>query len=291
VARAVQIVEIALERWGAPLYVYHEIVHNIQVVNEFRERGVTFVDHVAEVPDGATIVFSAHGVAPAVVAEARERGLRVIDATCPLVSKVHAEVRRFAGRGFTTLLVGHEGHDEVVGTMGVAPGQVLLLETPEQARSMPVPDPDSVACVTQTTLSLSDASAVLGALRERFPQMREPPSSDICYATENRQQAVRQLALRAEVILVLGSANSSNTLRLEEVARDAGARAYRLNDLTELSPEWLQDATTVGITAGASTPQPAVEALMELFRDAGVPVRPMPGPQEDVVFNLPPGLA
>jgi 4-hydroxy-3-methylbut-2-enyl diphosphate reductase len=260
-------------------------------VAEFRERGVTFVDGVEEVPEGATIVFSAHGVAPSVVARAAERGLRIVDATCPLVSKVHSEVRRFAAKGLTTLLIGHDGHDEVVGTMGVAPGQVLLLETPEQARTAPIPTAEDVACVTQTTLSLSDAAAVLNVLRERFPAMREPASSDICYATENRQGAVRELARHVEVILVIGSANSSNTLRLVEVAREAGARSYRLNEVAELLPEWLDGASTIGITAGASTPEPAVEAVLERFREAGIPVRFMPGPEEDVVFSLPPGLS
>jgi 4-hydroxy-3-methylbut-2-enyl diphosphate reductase len=291
VARAVEIVEVALARWGAPLYVYHEIVHNTQVVGQFQDRGVRFVDRVEEVPEGATIVFSAHGVAPAVVAEAKARGLRVVDATCPLVSKVHAEVRRFAGRGFTTLLVGHEGHDEVVGTMGVAPGRVVLVETPEEAGEIDLSESGGVACVTQTTLSLSDAAAVLGVLRERFPTLQEPPSSDICYATENRQNAVRELACRAEVILVLGSENSSNTLRLVEVAQEAGARAFRLNGVEELRPEWLSGAATVGVTAGASTPEPSVEALLDLFRSRLLPVRPMPGEAEDVVFGLPPGLS
>jgi 4-hydroxy-3-methylbut-2-enyl diphosphate reductase len=291
VARAIQIVEIALERWGPPLYVYHEIVHNSQVVAHFRDRGVTFVDRVEEAPHGATIVFSAHGVAPAVVEEARRRDMQIVDATCPLVSKVHAEVKRFASRGYTTLLIGHEGHDEVVGTMGVAPGQVVLLETPEQARSMPLPDANGLACVTQTTLSLSDAASVLGALRERFPRIHEPASSDICYATENRQGAVRAMADRVDLILVLGSANSSNTLRLVEVAGEAGARSFRLNDVSELRPEWLQGVTSVGVTAGASTPESAVEGLLALFREARVPVQYMPGLEESVVFNLPPGLA
>jgi 4-hydroxy-3-methylbut-2-enyl diphosphate reductase len=290
VARAIEIVEIALERWGPPLYVYHEIVHNSQVVEGFRKRGVTFVEGVSEVPRGATLVFSAHGVAPAVVAEAEERGLRVIDATCPLVSKVHAEVHRFARRGLTTLLIGHEGHDEVVGTMGVAPGRVVLLETPEEARSLELDPAQGVACVTQTTLSVSDAESVLSVLRERFPSLREPASSDICYATENRQQAVLQMAERVDVILVLGSENSSNTLRLVEVAREHGNQAYRLDDAAELRPEWLQGAATVGVTAGASTPESAVAGLLALFRRAGIPVRNMPGPQEDVIFGLPPGL-
>jgi 4-hydroxy-3-methylbut-2-enyl diphosphate reductase len=291
VARAIEIVDLALRRWGAPLYVYHEIVHNAQVVGRFRDQGVTFVESVEEVPAGATLVFSAHGVAPALVVKARRRGLNVIDATCPLVSKVHAEVQRFARRGYTTLLIGHEGHDEVVGTMGVAPGKVVLLETPEQARLIQLDGADEVACVTQTTLSVSDAAQVLGALRERFPKLREPPSSDICYATENRQQAVRELAARVEVILVLGSENSSNTLRLVEVAQEAGARAHRLTDVSELRPEWLRGASTVGVTAGASTPESAVEALLDLFRSHAIPVQAMPGPEETVVFNLPRGLS
>jgi 4-hydroxy-3-methylbut-2-en-1-yl diphosphate reductase len=290
VARAIEIVEIALERWGAPLYVYHEIVHNSQVVEGFRQRGVTFVERVEEVPTGATLVFSAHGVAPAVVAKAEERGLRVIDATCPLVSKVHAEVQRFARRGLTTLLIGHEGHDEVVGTMGVAPGRVVLLETPAEARAVELDTTVGVACVTQTTLSVSDAESVLSVLRQRFPTLREPASSDICYATENRQQAVLEMANDVDVILVLGSENSSNTLRLVEVARERGNRAYRLDDVGELRPEWLRGARTVGVTAGASTPETAVSGLLERFRGAGIPVRPMAGPQEDVIFGLPPGL-
>jgi 4-hydroxy-3-methylbut-2-enyl diphosphate reductase len=290
VARAIEIVDVALERWGPPLYVYHEIVHNSIVVHGFRERGVTFVDAVEEVPAGATLIFSAHGVAPSVVARARERGLNVIDATCPLVSKVHAEVRRFAARGLTTLLIGHEGHDEVIGTMGVAPGNVVLVETTEQARSLDLDPAEGVACVTQTTLSVSDAESVMGVLQERFPAVQTPPSSDICYATENRQQAVRELAQRAGVILVLGSDNSSNTLRLVEVAREAGARAYRITDAGEIHPEWFEGAIAVGVTAGASTPETAVAALLERFRAADIPVRPMPGPREDIVFNLPPGL-
>jgi 4-hydroxy-3-methylbut-2-enyl diphosphate reductase len=290
VARAIEIVEIALQRWGAPLYVYHEIVHNSQVVDSFRHRGVTFVDRVDEVPTGATLVFSAHGVAPAVVAEAGQRGLRVIDATCPLVSKVHAEVRRFAARGFTTLLIGHEGHDEVVGTMGVAPGRVVLLQTAEEARALAVSPDEGTACVTQTTLSVSDAESVLSVLRDRFPAMQEPASSDICYATENRQQAVLRMAERVDVILVLGSENSSNTLRLVEVAREHGKPAYRLDDASELRPEWLRGASALGVTAGASTPETAVEGLLALFRHAGVPVHNMPGPLEDVTFGMPRGL-
>jgi 4-hydroxy-3-methylbut-2-enyl diphosphate reductase len=289
VARAVEIVERVLERCGPPLYVYHEIVHNRQVVDGFRERGVTFVDRVDEAPPGATLVFSAHGVAPAVVAEAEQRGLRVIDATCPLVSKVHAEVRRFTKRGLTTLLVGHEGHDEVVGTMGVAPGNVVLLETPEEARSLPLDDAAGVACVTQTTLSVSDAESVLHVLRQRFPRLQEPSSSDICYATENRQQAVRHMAERVDIMLVLGSENSSNTLRLVEVSRECGTPAYRLNSAGELDPAWLT-GPIVGITAGASTPDSAVDGLLAVFRGAGIPVHVMPGPQEDVIFGLPPAL-
>jgi 4-hydroxy-3-methylbut-2-enyl diphosphate reductase len=287
VARAIRIVEAALERWGAPLYVYHEIVHNARVVTRFRQRGVRFVESLAEVPEGATVVFSAHGVAPAVVDEAAARGLRVLDATCPLVAKVHAEVRRFAARGYTTFLVGHAGHDEVVGTLGVAPGQVVLLETPEQARNGWSKGTAGAACVTQTTLSISDAAAVREALRSRFPDLEEPASSDICYATENRQNAVRELARRAGTILVIGSANSSNTQRLQEVARDAGARAYRLDDVAELRPEWLRDAAAIGVTAGASTPESAVDALLDLFRRWSIPVRRMPGEAESVTFPLP----
>ena len=295
VERAIRTVELALDNRPVgddqPVYVRHEIVHNKWVVDDLRARGAIFVDDTREIPTGATAVFSAHGVAPTVREEASARGLITLDATCPLVSRVHAAVLRYAARGYTILLVGHAGHPEVEGVTGEAPHSVRLIQTVQDAESAEVPDKQKVAYATQTTLSVDDVSAIVEALRRRFPQMIGPEAGDICYATTNRQEAVRALVAQhgADVVLVLGSPNSSNSNRLREVAESAGARAYLLGTPDELDPAWLEGVARVGVTAGASTPEHLVQGLVDRLRTLGADdVETVQTSVEDVFFAPPP---
>jgi 4-hydroxy-3-methylbut-2-enyl diphosphate reductase len=288
VDRAVQAVEQALDLHGPPVYVRKEIVHNKRVVADLRERGAIFVDQETEVPEGEVVVFSAHGVAPTVHANASERRLRTIDATCPLVTKVHVEARRFAEQGYTIVLVGHEGHEEVEGTTGEAPGSIVLVQTVEDAERLDVPDPSKVAYITQTTLSVDETAAIIARLRERFPAIVGPKSDDICYATTNRQIAVKELARECDVVLVIGSVNSSNSNRLVEVAREVGAGSYLIDNASQVRDEWLEGVEVVGITSGASAPESLVEELIEAFRERGVEeVSELRTVDEDVRFMLP----
>jgi 4-hydroxy-3-methylbut-2-enyl diphosphate reductase len=288
-------VELALDNRAAgderPVYVRHEIVHNKVVVDDLRARGAVFVEDTREIPQGATAVFSAHGIAPSVRDEAVARGLVTLDATCPLVSRVHAAVLRYAGRGYTILFVGHAGHPEVEGVMGEAPGKVELIQTVADAEAIRVEDPTRVAYATQTTLSMDDVAAIVDALRRRFPSMIGPEAGDVCYATTNRQDAVRALVEQhaADVVLVLGSPNSSNSNRLREVAELSGARGYLLGTASELDPAWLRTAQRVGVTAGASTPEHLVQALIERLRTFGATsVETVETRVEDVFFAPPP---
>jgi (E)-4-hydroxy-3-methyl-but-2-enyl pyrophosphate reductase len=289
VDRAIETVEQVLARDGAPVYVRGEIVHNQHVVRTLAEKGAVFVDSELDVPRGETIILSAHGVSPEVHANCKSRDLRVIDATCPLVSKVHAEVRRYAGRGATVLLVGHADHDEVVGTRGEAPDKVILVEDIEQARSVEVPDPDNVALTTQTTLSLDDTAGIIEVLRERFPNVTMPVSSDICYATQNRQDAVKEVVeAGADLVLVVGSRNSSNSNRMVEVARTSGADSYLLDDASELDPSWLEGKRRVALTAGASAPEVLVQGVAGRLAELGYLRSGDEIPSaEGVVFALP----
>jgi 4-hydroxy-3-methylbut-2-en-1-yl diphosphate reductase len=292
VVRAIDIVDLALERFEGPLYVRKEIVHNKHVVQGFEERGVRFVNELSEVPDGATVVFSAHGVSPQVRQDARLRGLTVIDATCPLVTKVHLEALRFAKLGFQILLIGHPGHEEVEGTMGEAASRITLVSSAADAEEIVVPDPERVAYITQTTLSMEDTRPILETLKRRFPRIQGPAKDDICYATQNRQMAVRTLAKEASVILVVGSKNSSNSNRLVEEAQIAGARAYLLDDTSGIDPAWLVGVETVGITSGASAPEHLVEEIVRFLRGLGASeVRNLVAVPEDVFFALPPELS
>ncbi len=270
VDRAVQTVEEALEEHGAPIYVRKEIVHNKHVVEQLAARGAIFVEEETEVPEGEIVVFSAHGVAPAVHERAAQRKLRTIDATCPLVTKVHVEARKFAEDGYTIVLVGHEGHEEVEGTMGEAPDAIVLVQTVEDADTLELEDPDHVALITQTTLSVDETAEIIARLKERFPKIVTPKSEDICYATTNRQIAVKEIAAECDLVLVIGSTNSSNSNRLVEVAREYGAESYLIDNHTQVDPAWLEGVETVGITSGASAPEELVEDLVNLFREMGV---------------------
>ena len=270
VDRAVQTVEEALEEHGAPIYVRKEIVHNKHVVEQLAARGAIFVEEETEVPEGKIVVFSAHGVAPAVHERAAQRKLRTIDATCPLVTKVHVEARKFAEDGYTIILVGHEGHEEVEGTMGEAPDAIVLVQTVEDANTLELDDPDHVALITQTTLSVDETAEIITRLKERFPKIVTPKSEDICYATTNRQIAVKEIAAECDLVLVIGSTNSSNSNRLVEVAREYGAESYLIDNHTQVDPAWLEGVETVGITSGASAPEELVEDLVNLFREMGV---------------------
>jgi 4-hydroxy-3-methylbut-2-enyl diphosphate reductase len=291
VEMALAALDATLARHGAPVHCYHQIVHNRWLVAHYEARGVTFVNEVDEVPPGGVLVFSAHGVSPAVRARAQARGLTVIDATCPLVHKVHAEARRYAQRGDAIVYVGHAGHDEAVGVTGEAPDAVRLVEHEEDVARLEVADGQRVVCLTQTTLSVDDTRQLLVALRRRFPQLQAPPQEDICYATQNRQEAVRRLAAHADVALVVGSVNSSNSKRLCEVAASQGARAYLFDTLAEIDPSWLADAETVVLTAGASAPEQLVEeTLAWLVARFGATVEHHVLLEEDVHFNLPPQL-
>jgi 4-hydroxy-3-methylbut-2-en-1-yl diphosphate reductase len=288
VDRAVQTVERALELYGAPVYVRKEIVHNKHVVEQLRARGAVFVDSETEVPSGATVVFSAHGVAPAVHANARERTLQTIDATCPLVTKVHVEAKKFAADGYTIVLIGHAGHEEVEGTMGEAPENIVLIQDEADVDELEVEDPSKVAYISQTTLSVDETHAIIIRLRERFPAIVGPRTDDICYATTNRQAAVKQLARECDLVLVIGSRNSSNSNRLVEVAREHGADAYLIDNEAQVRDEWLDGKRAVGITSGASAPEELVQRLVRFFRDRGTAdVQELQVVQEDVRFMLP----
>jgi len=285
---AIESLDLALASLEPPIYVYHEIVHNKYVVEHFRGRGVTFVDDLAEVPCGATLLFSAHGVSPEIRRVARERNLRAIDATCPLVTKVHLEAIKYARTGYTILLIGHEGHDEVIGTMGEAPEAIVLVETPEDVATLEVADEHKVAYLTQTTLSVDDANRIIDRLKQRFPHIAAPPKDDICYATQNRQEAVSMLASEADVAIVLGSQNSSNSQRLAELARERGVRAYLVDGPSDLQPEWFEGAKTVLVTAGASAPEQVVEQCLDWLRERfGAVIEPRDIRQENVSFPLP----
>ncbi|MBI2370069.1 MAG: 4-hydroxy-3-methylbut-2-enyl diphosphate reductase, partial [Deltaproteobacteria bacterium] len=288
VERAIEIVEMALNLYGPPVYVRKEIVHNRHVVEELRAKGAIFVEAVDEVPEGSLVIFSAHGVAPVVHEETRARRLRVIDATCPLVTKVHLEVHRFMKAGYSIILVGHKDHDEVIGTMGEAPGKIQLVTSVEDAEAVQVPNPDKVMVLTQTTLSVDDTREIVATLRRRFPRLATPPKDDICYATQNRQAAVKELARQADLILVIGSANSSNANRLVEVAQVAGTRAHLIDDVRDISPAWLNGVRAVGVTAAASTPEVLVQQVVEYLREHGArDVREVATVKEDVRFGLP----
>ncbi len=289
VDRAVQSVERALEAHGAPVYVRKEIVHNKHVVEQLRDAGAIFVNELDDsIPEGAVTVFSAHGVAPWVHAEAAERKLRTIDATCPLVTKVHREAVKFADDGYTIILIGHDGHEEVEGTMGEAPDSIVLVETVADVDALEVEDPERLAFISQTTLSVDETSIIIDRLRERFPSIISPRTDDICYATTNRQAAVKQLAPLCELVLVIGSMNSSNSNRLVEVAREHGADSYLIDNETQVQEEWLDGVRTLGITSGASAPEELVQRLVELFREAGTTdVEEFTVVEEDVRFMLP----
>ncbi len=290
VDRAVQTVERALELHGAPVYVRKEIVHNKHVVGQLRERGAIFVEHETEVPEGAVTVFSAHGVAPSVRANARARGLQTIDATCPLVTKVHVEARRFAEQGYTIVLVGHAGHEEVEGTTGEAPERIVLVESERDVQELEVEDPERVAYITQTTLSVDETAGIVASLRDRFPSMVGPRTDDICYATTNRQAAVKQMADRCDLVLVVGSRNSSNSVRLVEVARECGTDAHLVDNRHEVREEWLAGKRVVGISSGASAPDDLVQDLLDFFRERGVAdeaISEFHVVREDVRFMLP----
>jgi 4-hydroxy-3-methylbut-2-enyl diphosphate reductase len=288
VDRAVQTVERALEIHGAPVYVRKEIVHNKHVVEELSERGAIFVEEHTEVPEGAVCVFSAHGVAPSVREGSEQRGLQTIDATCPLVTKVHREAVRFAQDGYTIVLVGHDGHEEVEGTMGEAPDRIVLVQSEEDVDELAIDDPERVAYITQTTLAVDETSAIIARLRERFPAIVGPRTDDICYATTNRQAAVKQMASSCDLMLVIGSRNSSNSVRLVEVARDCGTEAHLIDNAGEVREEWLEGRRVVGITSGASAPENLVQELVELFRARGVSdIAEFDVTREDVRFMLP----
>jgi 4-hydroxy-3-methylbut-2-en-1-yl diphosphate reductase len=289
VDRAVQTVEKALERYGAPVYVRKQIVHNTHVVRELEERGAIFVDEAEEVPEGSVVVFSAHGVAPQVREEAAKRGLHTIDATCPLVTKVHSEAKRFAAQDYDILLIGHEGHEEVVGTTGEAPARIHLVDRPEASADIEIRDPAKVVWLSQTTLSVDETNETVAALRERFPSLLDPPSDDICYATQNRQAAVKRIAAEADLIIVVGSRNSSNSVRLVEVALDAGAAAaYLVDDASAADPAWLQDIATVGVTSGASVPEDLVSGVLDWLSERGFgTVEEVEAVPERMVFALP----
>jgi 4-hydroxy-3-methylbut-2-en-1-yl diphosphate reductase len=292
VDRAVITVEKALDLYGAPVYVRKQIVHNKHVVRDLESRGAVFVEELSEVPEGATVVFSAHGVSPEVHRQAAERTLKTIDATCPLVTKVHHEARRFAAEDYDILLIGHAGHEEVEGTAGEAPAHVQLVQTPEDVAGVVVRDPDKVSWLSQTTLSVDETMTIVDAIRERFPRLVDPPSDDICYATQNRQMAVKEISAGADLVLVVGSGNSSNSVRLVEVALEAGARAsYRVDDASEIDESWLQSVETVSVTSGASVPEDLVAGVLSFLADRGYPdAKAVHSAEESLIFALPPEL-
>ncbi|MGN6252045.1 MAG: 4-hydroxy-3-methylbut-2-enyl diphosphate reductase [Marmoricola sp.] len=292
VDRAVVTVEKALELYGAPVYVRKQIVHNKHVVSDLELRGAVFVEELDEVPEGATVVFSAHGVSPAVHEQARERRLKTIDATCPLVTKVHHEARRFAADDYDILLIGHAGHEEVEGTSGEAPSRIQLVEGPDDVDGLVVRDPSKVAWLSQTTLSVDETMATVEALRARFPELLDPPSDDICYATQNRQSAIKEISAGADLVIVVGSANSSNSVRLAEVALEAGARAaHRVDDAGEIDEAWLEGVRTVSVTSGASVPEVLVDGVLGWLAERGYPdARAVRTAEESLIFALPPEL-
>ena len=291
VDRAIAIVERALEKFGAPIYVRHEVVHNTYVVNDLKAKGAIFVEELSEVPAGATVIFSAHGVSQAVRAEAEARGLNVFDATCPLVTKVHVEVSKMRDRGYEIVMIGHKGHPEVEGTLGQSEGGMYLVETPEDVTRLRVNDPDRLAYVTQTTLSVDDAARVVDALRARFPNITGPKKDDICYATQNRQDAVKAMAPQCDVVIVVGSPTSSNSNRLREVAENLGVPAYMVDNAGEIDPQWISGKKQIGVTAGASAPEVLVRAVIERLNQLGIDsVADLDGVQEKVGFPLPKGL-
>ncbi|GAC1382409.1 MAG: 4-hydroxy-3-methylbut-2-enyl diphosphate reductase [Marmoricola sp.] len=292
VDRAVITVEKALELYGAPVYVRKQIVHNKHVVSNLESRGAIFVEELDEVPTGQTVVFSAHGVSPAVHAEALERGLKTIDATCPLVTKVHHEAKRFAGEDYDILLIGHAGHEEVEGTSGEAPEHIQLVQGPEDVAGIVVRDPNKVAWLSQTTLSVDETMTTVAAIRERFPALLDPPSDDICYATQNRQLAIKEISSNADLVIVVGSANSSNSVRLAEVALEAGAKsAFRVDDASEIDVAWLEGVDTVSVTSGASVPEDLVEGVLAFLAEHGYPdARAVQSAEESLIFALPPEL-
>ena len=289
VDRAVITVEQALDLYGAPVYVRKEIVHNKHVVDDLRNRGAVFVNELDEVPSGATVVFSAHGVSPAVHADAAVRELKTIDATCPLVTKVHLEAKRFAREGYSILLIGHAGHEEVEGTMGEAPEATTLVEGPGDVPGIEVPDPSKVVWLSQTTLSVDETMETVAALREKFPELLDPPSDDICYATQNRQQAVKEIGRSSDLVIVVGSGNSSNSVRLVEVALEAGAKAaYRVDDASEIDESWLDGVRSVSVTSGASVPEKLVEGVVEFLKERGFPdALAHKSAEESLIFALP----
>jgi len=288
VERAVDTVEKALDLYGPPVYVRKQIVHNLHVVRDLEARGAIFVEDEDEVPEGQTVVFSAHGVAPSVHENSAARGLRTLDATCPLVTKVHAQARRYAADGYIVILIGHAGHEEVVGTMGEAPDRIVLVESPDEVDTLAFPEGTRVAYVTQTTLSVDETQEMIAALRARFPDIHAPKKEDICYATSNRQWAVKEMLGEIGLLLVVGSRNSSNSNRLVEVARAGGVPSYLIDDLTEIDEAWLDGVEIVGVTSGASAPEKLVEGVIAWFRERGVTdVEPYHLMQEDVEFRLP----
>lgn len=289
VDRAVIAVEKALERYGSPVYVRKQIVHNVHVVSHLEQRGAIFVEEIDQVPPGSHVVFSAHGVSPAVVTHAEERNLKTIDATCPLVTKVHKEAVRFARDDFEILLIGHEGHEEVEGTMGEAPERITLVGSPEEADTVVVRRPDKLVWLSQTTLSVDETMETVRRLRARFPELRDPPSDDICYATQNRQVAIKKVAAQSDLVIVVGSANSSNSVRLVEVALEYGAKAaYRVDYAHQVQQEWLEGVATVGVTSGASVPEVLVQELLDELADAGYSqVETVTTAEEDLIFSLP----
>ncbi|HXP05102.1 MAG TPA: 4-hydroxy-3-methylbut-2-enyl diphosphate reductase [Stellaceae bacterium] len=292
VERAIEIVERALEKYGPPIYVRHEIVHNRHVVERLRAKGARFVDEIDEIPPGAVTIFSAHGVASAIETRAEERGLPVIDATCPLVSKVHIEGQRYANQGREIILIGHAGHPEIEGTMGRITGKVHLISRPEEVAKLQVGNPAKLAFITQTTLSVDDTRAVIEALKARFPSIVGPDTKDICYATQNRQRATLELAKIVDIVLVVGAPNSSNSNRLREIAAEFGVPSYLIEDAKALDPSWLDGVSAVGITAGASAPDELVEELVERLRELDqIEIQRLPGVTENVRFRMPAQLA
>lgn len=288
VDRAIAIVERALEKFGAPIYVRHEVVHNTYVVNDLKSKGAIFVDELDEIPAGATVIFSAHGVSQAVRAEAEARGLNVFDATCPLVTKVHVEVSKMRDKGYEIVMIGHKGHPEVEGTLGQSTAGMYLVETPDDVAHLTVAHPDKLAYVTQTTLSVDDAARVVDALRARFPAIVGPKKDDICYATQNRQDAVKALAKQCDVVIVVGSPTSSNSNRLREVAENLGVPAYRVDSAEEIRPEWLANKARIGVTAGASAPETLVQNVRaQLVEQFGCAIENLAGVDERVVFSMP----
>jgi 4-hydroxy-3-methylbut-2-enyl diphosphate reductase len=291
VDRAIEIVERALRQFGAPIYVRHEIVHNAYVVEDLRQKGAIFIEELADVPAGNTVVFSAHGVSKSVRAEADARGLTVFDATCPLVTKVHVEVAKMRKQGCEIIMIGHDGHPEVEGTMGQAEAGMHLVETVDDVATLQVANPDQLAYVSQTTLSVDDTADIIAAIKARFPNVIEPKKGDICYATTNRQEAVKFMAPQVEVVIVVGSPNSSNSNRLREVAEKKGAEAYMVDNATEIDPAWIEGKRRIGVTAGASAPEILVDAVIARLKELGAQsVRPLDGVEENVTFPLPKGL-